>query len=235
MSTKRARTSISQDIPAWERPEVVKAFVARGDEALKPFVDQALVAKMGPQWKEIQREWDVTYLEHTHAHERDTHIRFEEETHRYTFVDAKGNTELFPRPSSTGFIHEYFEEFDAKSVVAKVLSKPTSQLADKYLTHDGKRALTKDEVLCKWALNGYVAREFGTEVHRMVEAACNAHAKGVQPDRLSLYVDAKGKLIPEAQMFLDWLQCATDSGYRHYRTEWSIFSDTLPGQSIDPT
>ena len=77
------------------------------------------------------------------AHPRDAHIHFDEPTHKY-YVNGtcKGNI------SCTGFIHEFFEHFDAKAIIAK-MKKSSTWSTSKYY---GK---TDKEIMDEWNANGY--------------------------------------------------------------------------------
>jgi len=51
------------------------------------------------------------------AHPRDERIQFEEESHTYTIDGTRAGW-----TSCTGFLHHFFEEFNADAVIAKMMA-----------------------------------------------------------------------------------------------------------------
>ena len=141
------------------------------------------------------------------AHPRDAHIHFDEPTHKY-YVNGtcKGNI------SCTGFIHEFFEHFDAKATIAK-MKKSSTWSTSKYF---GK---TDKEIMDEWNANGKQASAAGTAMHLAIEQFLHGSPEEINPEVL---------LSVEWKYFMKfWSDCGSD--LEPYRSEWEVFTDATDG------
>ena len=95
---------------------------------------------------------DLPSLEKRNSHPRDGDIQFFEEGHIY---DVRGDRTY---TSSTTFIHQFFETFNADEVIAGMRSRRTWATSE----YNG---MTDDEIKAKWEANGKQASELGTKMH----------------------------------------------------------------------
>lgn len=134
-------------------------------------------------------------------HPRDSNIFFDEEKHAYKTTNVPDLT------SVTTFIKKFFSEFDADAIIAKMAR--FGALGKKYPN------MTPQQVKDAWALNGKLASEKGTKLHRYIELFFN----GIQEE------DKVG-IEPEVDMFYTWAS-NLDLKYRPFRTEWIIYDEEL--------
>lgn len=95
-------------------------------------------------------------------HPRDDRIQFEEESHTYTIDGTRAGW-----TSCTGFLHNFFEEFNADAVIAKMMASrkwPES----KYF------GMTAEAIKAQWAEKARLASEAGTRMHLDIEHFYNA-------------------------------------------------------------
>jgi hypothetical protein len=145
------------------------------------------------------------------AHPRDTRISFEEETHTYTIDGAKKNW-----TSCTGFIHGFFEEFNADEVIAKMMKSrkwPTSPYFGK----------TPEEIKKQWSDSGAEASAAGTRMHLDIEHYYNAEPVGnLAGDK---YEYNPG---PEWDYFMAYeRKWRKPHGFTAFRTEWLVFKEEI--------
>ena len=95
-------------------------------------------------------------LEEKNTHERDKHIRFEEEGHIYTI---KGDTSYI---STTTWVKTFFEEFNSDLIIEKMMNS-INWKNNKYY---GK---SKDDIKNEWSTQGKLASELGTKLHQDIE------------------------------------------------------------------
>lgn len=145
------------------------------------------------------------------AHPRDARISFEEETHTYT-IDGTREGWI----SCTGFIHGFFQEFDADSVISKMMAS-SKWRENKYF---GK---TADEIKKLWDDNRDEASSAGTRMHLDIEHYNNAEPVGnLEGD------DWKPQEGPEWTYFLDYeRKHRKRRGFEPYRTEWLVFKEDI--------
>ena len=101
-----------------------------------------------------------TYLAKKFAHERDSHIHFDEGPHIYT-ID--GDSDFM---SVTTWNHSHFGHFDADAIITKMMASrnwPNS----KYFGQ------TREEIKALWNKNGKEASEAGTKMHYDIECYYN--------------------------------------------------------------
>ena len=97
-------------------------------------------------------------LEKENSHQRDKHIRFEEEGHRY-FIDEDDNY-----LSGTSLIHKLFPVFNADEVIDRI---------KKLNRNDKYKDMTKEEIKAQWKKNGEEASKRGTQTHLNIELYSN--------------------------------------------------------------
>ncbi len=111
------------------------------------------------------------YLSKQNPHPRDAHIHFDEGPHKYTIEGINGVTADTEFTSVTTFIHQHFEHFDAKKVIAGMMrnqKKWNDPVANaKYY---GK---TAEEIEQMWADAGKDASTKGTAMHHQIECFYN--------------------------------------------------------------
>lgn len=145
------------------------------------------------------------------AHPRDARITFDEPTHTYTIDGSKEGW-----VSCTGFIHGFFEEFDADAVIAKMMgSRKWSE--SKYY---GKTAA---EIKAEWDKNRDEAAEAGTRMHLDIEHYYNAEPVG------NLAAD---DWLPNPGPEWDYFQAyerkwRAPKGFTAHRTEWLVFKEDI--------
>jgi len=111
------------------------------------------------------------YLSKQNPHPRDAHIHFEEGPHKYTIEGINGVTADTEFTSVTTMVHQHFEHFNAKKVIAAMMrnqKKWNDPVANpKYY---GK---TAEEIEQMWAEAGKDASTKGTAMHHQIECFYN--------------------------------------------------------------
>lgn len=144
-------------------------------------------------------------------HPRDERISFHEETHTYTIDGAKEGW-----VSCTGFIHSFFEEFDADAIIKKMMgSKKWSE--SKYY------GMTADEIKAQWDKARDEAAEAGTRMHLDIEHYYNADPIGNL---------AKDEWVANPGSEWDYFQAferkhRIPRGFQPFRTEWLVFKEDI--------
>jgi hypothetical protein len=194
------------------------------------------------------------YLSKQNPHPRDAHIHFDEGPHKYTIEGINGVTADTEFTSVTTFIHQHFEHFDAKKVIAAMMrnqKKWNDPVANaKYY---GK---TAEEIEQMWADAGKDASTKGTAMHHQIECFYNTPpAPAVAPatndpvapatndpvapatnDPVAPATNSQSNEVPplgggtppEIQYFLNFNQehvAGDDATLRPYRTEWTVFHE----------
>lgn len=143
------------------------------------------------------------------ANERDHHICFEEERHKY-FVRGQDNY-----ISCTTAIHHEFPEFNGDAIARAMVRKPdfsTRYPAYSHLMDDDDDDESKIVKLkAAWDKNRDECSALGTKMHRDIELTYNE----VPVSNSS----------PEFKLFLDYMNQKNALGWRPYRTEWIVYSD----------
>lgn len=145
------------------------------------------------------------------AHPRDARIEFDEPTHTYTIDGVKEGW-----VSCTGFIHGFFEEFDADAVIAKMMASRKWSESKYY----GKTAA---EIKAEWDKNRDEAAEAGTRMHLDIEHYYNADPVG------NLAAD---DWAPNPGPEWDYFQAyerkwRIPHGFEPFRTEWLVFKEDI--------
>jgi hypothetical protein len=111
------------------------------------------------------------YLSKQNPHPRDAHIHFDEGPHKYTIEGINGVTADTEFTSVTTMVHQHFEHFNAKKVIAAMMrnqKKWNDPVANaKYY---GK---TAEEIEQMWAEAGKDASTKGTAMHHQIECFYN--------------------------------------------------------------
>ena len=135
-------------------------------------------------------------LEELNKHERDSHIFFDEEPHKYYINGVCDNT------SVTTLIHDYAERFDADKIINRMMSSPKWPNSEYY-------GMTVNEIKDKWKRNGETAAKDGTYMHKCIEDYWND---------ITIQNDS-----PEYSMFLKFVE--DHPGLVPYRTEWVVYHE----------
>jgi hypothetical protein len=164
------------------------------------------------------------YLAKQNPHPRDAHIHFDEGPHKYTIDGINGVTADTEFTSVTTFIHQHFEHFDAKKVIAGMMrnqKKWNDPVANaKYY---GK---TAEEIEQMWADAGKDASTKGTAMHHQIECFYNTPPALADPHQATTAETAD--VPPEIQYFLNFNQehvAGETATLRPYRTEWTVFHE----------
>jgi len=148
---------------------------------------------------------DWQHLSRINHHPRDEHIYFVEETHKY-YVNGETTGNI----SCTGFIHDFFPHFDAKTIIAKMRKSP------KWINnkHYGK---SDEEIMAEWSNNGKQASTAGTAMHLAIEQFLHGSKHMIDPDVLQ---------TTEWKYFMKfWNDCGHD--LEPYRSEWEVYTDFI--------
>jgi len=146
-----------------------------------------------------------------HAHPRDARISFEEETHTYTIDGSREGW-----TSCTGFLHNFFEEFNADATISKMMAS-SKWSESKYF---GK---TADQIKQEWEDSKNEASSAGTRMHLDIEHYNNAEPVG------NLAGDAwKPCEGVEWEFFLNYEENHRKKrGFEPFRTEWLVFKEDI--------
>jgi len=167
------------------------------------------------------------YLAKQNPHPRDAHIHFDEGPHKYTIDGINGVTADTEFTSVTTFIHQHFEHFDAKKVIAGMMrnqKKWNDPVANaKYY---GK---TAEEIEQMWADAGKDASTKGTAMHHKIECFYNTPPAPADPHQATTAETAEtADVPPEIQYFLNFNKehvAGEGATLRPYRTEWTVFHE----------
>ena len=162
----------------------------------------------------------TSFLSTKNPHPRDAHIHFDEGPHKYTIQGINGITAETEFTSVTTLIHQQFENFDAKKVIAAMMrneKKWNDPIANaKYY---GK---TAEEIEEMWSKAGREASAKGTAMHYKIECFYNT-----PPPDADDTADA-ADTPPELQYFMNFhneLVAGEQATLRPYRTEWTVFHE----------
>jgi hypothetical protein len=145
---------------------------------------------------------EPTYLAKINAHERDSHVIFDEGPHIYT-VDGDSSF-----TSVTTWNHSHFGHFDADKIIDNMMNGRNWKPGYKYY------GMTKDEIKASWDKNRDESAAAGTKMHYDIECYYNL-------------MDIKNDSI-EYKWFLqfdDWVKRETNM--LPYRTEMIVWDKEL--------
>ena len=143
---------------------------------------------------------DPNFLAKRNAHERDSHISFEEGPHIYT-ID--GDSDYM---SVTSWNSTHFPKFEPDAVITKMMASPRWPKSPYF-------GMTREEIKMKWKNDGIEASEAGTKMHYNIECFYN-----------EMQVEDDGSL--EWQYFKEFNE-EVGSKLMPYRTEWMVWDKDL--------
>lgn len=153
-------------------------------------------------------------LAEKHPHPRDSRIEFIAESHTYRIDGSSAGV-----VSTTSFLHSFFPHFQADEVLAKMSTKSKSE---KY------PGLSDIQIKSEWARAGKEASQLGTVMHAEIEAFYNRQDDEKDGKDGKDGKDEEKKLKKEHDLFLQFhAQLVQPSGMSPYRTEWSVFDETI--------
>lgn len=155
------------------------------------------------------------------AHEKDSHVEFVEEGHKY-FIDGQ-RTQI----SCTESVKMYFPEFDKeRAAFFKMRGKAYAEGSCP------EAGMTKKEIIAYWSNNS--GNEEGTELHAIIEFLINARSIGNE-DEFDLEESTVTSEVAKFDMFWNEL-CTPSTNIKNplipFRTEWLVYHEMLAG-SID--
>ena len=136
-------------------------------------------------------------LSDKNAHERDVHIQFEENGHKYSI---KGDTTF---TSVTTWLKKFFRPFNGDIIIDRMMASPKWP-TNKYY------GMTKQEIKNLWRQNCEEAARLGTAMHKSIEDFYNGDT--IQYDSF------------EMKCFEEFL---IDHPLVPYRTEWTVYDEEL--------
>ena len=136
-------------------------------------------------------------------HERDLHITFQEEGHKYT-LDFEPNVKY---TSCTTVIHHLFPSFDADKVIANIFKSRNHAPGSKYW------GMTASNIKEMWNANGLQASCTGTALHNNIEIFMNQDASPLFADAAPDDVDHSTALysISVLMMFYEMTHSSSDN------------------------
>ena len=149
-------------------------------------------------------------------HPRDDRIQFQEEGHIYTVDGSRAGW-----VSCTKFLHEFFSEFDADAVIAKMMNShnwPNS----KYF------GMTPEQIKKQWSDKATASSQAGTRMHLDIEHLYNA----MPASGFTLQEAVKGLILdnwspvqgPEWDYFCNFqISHVERNNLVPFRTEWLVF------------
>ena len=141
-----------------------------------------------------------SFLAKKNAHERDSHISFEEGPHIYT-ID--GDSDYM---SVTSWNSTHFPKFDSDVVITKMMASPRWPKSPYF-------GMSREEIKMKWKNDGIEASEAGTKMHNNIECFYN-----------EMNVEDDGSL--EWKYFKEFNE-SIGPDLNPYRTEWMVWDKEL--------
>jgi ATP-dependent exoDNAse (exonuclease V) beta subunit len=152
----------------------------------------------------------------SNPHERDKHIRFTEEGHKYTILTDPDSKYT----SVTTWNHSHFPHFDADAIIKSMMKGKGWKVGHKYW------GLTADQIKKQWADSGASASGAGTALHFDIECFMNNQLIPYPYTHKQLRVDT-----PSTNDSLEWkyfLEFIKDMPHlKPYRTEWTVYNEDL--------
>jgi hypothetical protein len=165
----------------------------------------------------------TTHLANKNPHPRDTHIHFDEGPHKYTIQGINGVTAETEFTSVTTLVHDQYERFNAKDVIAGMM-RNKKKWNDPVANHKyyGK---TADEIEKMWAKSGQDAAAKGTAMHAMIECFYNTDdAPTADATADPATATDPLEIIYFKKFHNDFVACDQPT-LRPYRTEWTVFHE----------
>lgn len=158
-------------------------------------------------------------LSSCNAHERDQHIKFFEEGHKYV-IDFEPDVKY---TSVTTWNHKHFPEFNADDIIASMMKGKNWKEGHKYW------GLTPDQIKAQWSANSTGVSSAGTDMHFEIECFMNEKLlpTGYTHEHLyNLYMsEHKSPRSVEWQYFLNFVKDFPH--LKPYRTEWTIYDEDV--------
>lgn len=169
----------------------------------------------------------TSFLATKNPHSRDAYIHFDEGPHKYTIQGINGVTADTEFTSVTTVVHQHFEHFDAKKVIAAMMrnqKKWNDPVANaKYY---GK---TAEEIEEMWKNAGQDAAAKGTAMHYEIECFYNTPPDDATDATADTRTVSRrgGAEPPELEYFKNFHNefVAPGNALRPYRTEWTVFHE----------
>ncbi len=158
-----------------------------------------------------------TKLQRINAHERDEHILFFEDGHKYMIkTDPKSKY-----TSVTTWVHQQFPKFNADEIISKIMSGPKWTPENKYW------GMSVQDIKGEWDRNRDEAAKAGTEMHYQIECFMNGGAEGQSPSHKDLLVNVCDHQdnSKDWSMFLKFVEDFPE--LKPFRTEWMVYHEDL--------
>jgi ATP-dependent exoDNAse (exonuclease V) beta subunit len=153
-------------------------------------------------------------LQNANAHERDAHIQFFEDGHKYIITTDPDSTYT----SVTTWNHSHFEKFDADKIIHNMMRSKSWKPGHKYW------GLTADQIKASWSSN--IDAQLGTDLHFQIECFMNNPECGIPYTHRRLLEAARGGAdTVEWSYFLEFVRDFPD--LKPYRTEWTIYDEDV--------
>ena len=152
------------------------------------------------------------------AHERDKHIKFAEEGHKYTILTDPNSKYT----SVTTWNHSHFPKFDADDVISKMMKGKGWKEGHKYW------GMTAEQIKKQWSDNGAAVSGAGTDMHYEIECFMNSVDVEYPYTHSVLYAVSQnvcGNDSLEWAYFIDFVK--NTPHLKPYRTEWTIYHEDL--------
>ena len=170
----------------------------------------------------------MTYLASKNPHPRDAYIHFDEGPHKYTIQGINGVTAETEFTSVTTSVHQHFEHFDAKKVIAAMMRNKTKW--NDPIANAKYYGKTAEEIEEMWSKAGQDAAAKGTAMHYKIECFYNdadADADTATPDTPTADT-APAPAPKELEYFKNFhneFVACEEPTLRPYRTEWTVFHE----------
>jgi hypothetical protein len=158
-------------------------------------------------------------------HPRDERIQFEEETHTYTIDGTRAGW-----TSCTGFLHHFFEEFNADAIIKKMMSSRKWSESKYY-------GMTPAAIKAQWNAKRDAAATAGTRMHLDIEHFYNAlpvkwsdsvAARTTDIDAGTIAMREEDSWTPVAGPEWNYFcayQRTHGATFEPFRTEWLVFDE----------
>jgi ATP-dependent exoDNAse (exonuclease V) beta subunit len=151
-------------------------------------------------------------------HERDLHIQFFEEEHKYIITCDPENKYT----SVTTWNHSHFPTFDANLIIRNMMRGKNWKEGHKYW------GMTAEEIKKQWSDNGSAVSGAGTNLHYEIECFMNCESidNYTHKDLYEHYVlDIEKDKVCEWNYFIQFVKDHPD--LKPYRTEWTVYDQDL--------
>jgi len=161
-------------------------------------------------------------LEIVNVHERDQHIQFFEEGHKYV-IDFEPDVVY---TSVTTWNHTHFPKFNADAIITSMMKSKGWKEGHKYWN------MTQEQIKSQWTANGSSVSSAGTDMHFEIECFMNEKLlpRGYTHAELyNLYMcehkNNQEIKVKEWQYFMNFVKDFPE--LKPYRTEWTIYHEDV--------